>query len=58
VTRALAQGDVQMNGLPYTWEADEMVGGVEESWPNPDPTRSDAIAAERERVHFTMTERA
>ena len=47
-TRALAEGRVQMNGAPYTWEADEMV-----SWLEPRPEDRAAIDAEKSRVHFT-----
>jgi acetoin utilization deacetylase AcuC-like enzyme len=50
-TRAVADGRVRLNGQPYTWEPDEMVQWRE---PKDDPTRDAAVAAERERCHFTV----
>jgi acetoin utilization deacetylase AcuC-like enzyme len=52
-TTALHEGRVSINGEPYVWEADEMV-----HWLTPHPADKAAIAAERERVHFTLTPRA
>jgi hypothetical protein len=54
VTRALAHGRVRSNGSPYAWEADEMVGPADGARPTGDPARAAAVAAERERVHFTV----
>lgn len=50
VTRAVAEGRVRLNGEPYAWEAEDMV-----SRRSPGPDDADAIAAERERCHFTVT---
>ncbi len=51
-TRALAEGHVLLNGEPYRWEPDEMVG-----WRDRDeiPKDAEAIAAERERCHFSLS---
>jgi len=51
-TQAVASGRVLLDGQPYQWEAEEMV-----QWLDPKHTESDreAIAAERERCHFTLT---
>jgi hypothetical protein len=48
-TRLVAEGRVLMNGEPYTWEASELVSLLEEQ-----PLDAEAVAAERERVHFTV----
>lgn len=50
VTHALAAGKVKLNGEPYTWEPEEMI-----QWLNPyqDAVADAAIAAERERCHFS-----
>lgn len=50
-THAVAEGRLRMNGAPYPWEADEMV-----AWVDPSRARGDAeaVAAERERVRFTV----
>jgi len=50
-TRAIAEGRLTLNGAPYTWEADEMVSWLEY---RRDPVDQAAIAAERERCHFTV----
>ena len=50
-TRAVAEGKVKLNGAPYTWEAEEMVR-FREGYELPDD--SEAVAAERERCHFTV----
>lgn len=51
VTRALAEGRVLLNGAHYSWEPEEMV-----EWLNPGHASADAaaVAAERERCHFTL----
>ena len=51
-THALAEGTVKLNGEPYRWEPDEMVRWREEK---DIPSDGEAIAAERERCHFTLT---
>jgi hypothetical protein len=48
-SRLIAEGRVRMNGEPYTWEPSELVSLLEES-----PPDAEAVAAERERVHFTV----
>jgi hypothetical protein len=48
-TTALDRGRVRMNGEPYAWEPDDMV-----DWLQGEPGRAEAIAAERERVRFTV----
>jgi acetoin utilization deacetylase AcuC-like enzyme len=50
-TSALARGKVLMNGVPYTWEADDMV-----AWAHPERARQqeDLVRRERERVSFTV----
>jgi hypothetical protein len=45
----LASGRVRLNGAPYVWEADEMA-----RWLSPHPSDEAAVAAERERVRFTV----
>ncbi len=50
-TRAVAEGRIALNGQPYTWEADEMVSWLEY---RKDPADQAAIAAERERAHFSL----
>lgn len=50
-TRAVASGRVLLNGEPYAWEADEMVAWKE---PPNDPADAAAVAAERDRCHFTV----
>lgn len=50
-TRALADGRVKRNGEPYHWEPDEMVRWRDESLI---PKDAEAVAAERERCHFTL----
>lgn len=50
-TRALAEGTVKLNGEPYQWEPDEMVRWREEK---DIPDDGAAVAAERERCHFTL----
>ncbi len=52
VTLAVAEGRVRMNGAPYRWEADVMVGALASE---PEPTAAAAeVAAERTRVGFEM----
>jgi acetoin utilization deacetylase AcuC-like enzyme len=48
-TRAVVDGRVRLNGEPYRWEPDDMVSRVE-----PAAAELEAIAAERERCHFTV----
>ncbi len=48
-TRLVADGHVRLNGERYTWEAEDMV-----SRRAPMVDDSQAIAAERERCHFTV----
>lgn len=50
-TRAVAEGRMLLNGVPYAWEADEMV-----KWLHPRHDEDDqvAIAREREASHFTL----
>ncbi|GAC1344191.1 MAG: hypothetical protein NVSMB23_18800 [Myxococcales bacterium] len=48
-TLLLAAGRVRINGAPYAWEADEMV-----RWLLPRPIDEASVAAERDRVHFTL----
>jgi hypothetical protein len=48
---AVANGRVQLDGKPYSWEADEMV-----SWLAPHAHDEEATAAERARVHFSIGE--
>jgi acetoin utilization deacetylase AcuC-like enzyme len=48
-TRMVAEGRVRLEGQPYAWEADDMVSRRE-----PMPPDADAVAAERERCHFTV----
>lgn len=50
-TRAIAEGRVQLNGQLYEWEADEMVRWQDGHVPDDGP----AVAAERERCHFTLS---
>jgi hypothetical protein len=50
-THALAEGTVKLNGEPYRWEPDEMVRWREEK---DIPQDAEAIAAERDRCHFTL----
>ncbi|MBL8956654.1 MAG: histone deacetylase [Myxococcaceae bacterium] len=50
-TRLVAEGRVRLNGEPYAWEADPMV-----RWLKPrEDVDDDAVAAERDRCHFTVT---
>jgi hypothetical protein len=49
LTLAVAEGRVTMNGERYTWEAHEMV-----HWLDGRPADADAVARERERVHFEI----
>lgn len=51
-TTALSEGRVLMNDEPYKWEADEMV-----HWLDARPGDAEAIAAERDRVTFTIVPR-
>ncbi|WP_342378339.1 histone deacetylase [Myxococcus stipitatus] len=51
-TRAVADGRVVLDGEPYRWEPADMVLRLE-----PQPLDTDAIAAERERCHFTVEPR-
>jgi len=51
-TAALDEGRVLMNGNPYAWEADEMAFWLRES-----PAEPGEVAAERERVKFTLVPR-
>lgn len=46
---AVKDGRVQMNGEPYRWEPDDMAHWLDEG-----PKDLDSIAAERERVRFTL----
>ncbi len=48
-TRRMAEGRVRLNGEPYAWEPDDMVSRRE-----PMTDDAEAIAAERERAHFTV----
>jgi len=48
-TRRVAKGHVRLNGQPYVWEAEDMV-----SRRAPGSNDAEAIAAERERCHFTV----
>jgi hypothetical protein len=48
-TTALDQGRVRMNGEPYAWEPDDMA-----LWLRDPPSDPAAVAAERERVRFTV----
>ena len=50
-TRAIAEGRVLLDGVPYAWEPDEIVSWLEY---RRDPVDQVAIAAERERCHFTL----
>jgi acetoin utilization deacetylase AcuC-like enzyme len=50
-TRALADGRVKLDGQPYRWEPDEMVRWRDESLA---PDDAGAVAAERERCHFSL----
>jgi acetoin utilization deacetylase AcuC-like enzyme len=50
-TTALDQGRVRMNGEPYAWEPDEMAHWIRD--PPGDPA---LVAAERERVRFTVVD--
>jgi hypothetical protein len=52
-TRAVAEGRVNRNGMPYPWEADDMVSWLDGSTP-----AEDAVRAERERVRFQLRARA
>lgn len=52
-TRAVAEGRVLLNGAPYAWEAEEMVRWRDDS---ARPDDAEAVAAERERCHFTVRE--
>lgn len=49
-TRAVAEGRVHLNHAPYVWEPDEMVRWQDTHLPDD----SDAVAAERDRCHFTI----
>lgn len=49
MTRAVVDGRVRLNGEPYSWEPDDMVSRLE-----PAAGDAEAIAAERERCHFTV----
>lgn len=49
VTRAIAEGRVRMNGEPYAWEPDVMLHR-----PDGPPPEDPRVAAERERVRFTL----
>jgi acetoin utilization deacetylase AcuC-like enzyme len=55
-TRALAEGRVRLNGVPYTWEADAMVQLRKEEAPDqsPDQSMAQKVAAARESSHFTV----
>jgi acetoin utilization deacetylase AcuC-like enzyme len=46
---AIADGRVSLDGRPYSWEADEMI-----FWLEPHAQHEDRVAAERERVRFTV----
>jgi hypothetical protein len=48
-TLAVSDGRVLMNGVPYTWEADEMAYWLRES-----PAEAGEVERERERVRFTV----
>lgn len=48
-TRAVAEGRVRLDGQPYPWEPDDMLCRLQ-----PVPMDTDAVAAERERCHFTV----
>ena len=52
LTRAVAEGEVRLNGQPYVWEATDMT-----TWAtDPDSERRAMIDAERDRAVFTMSE--
>ncbi len=51
ITHALSAGRVQLNGQPYVWEPEEMIQWLH---PREDPEADAAIAAERDRCHFTL----
>ena len=48
-TRLVAEGRVAMNGEPYVWEASDLVSLLQ-----PELGDAEAVAQERERVHFTV----
>ncbi len=50
-TRAVAEGRVQLNGKPYTWEAEDMVHWLV---PQEDDARRAAIARACETAHFAL----
>ncbi len=52
-TRAIADGRVLLNGEPYAWEPEEMVRWRDDALR---PDDGPAVAAERERSHFTVRE--
>ncbi len=52
-TQAVSEGRVLMDGIPYAWEADEMVMWLRES-----PAEPGEVEAERDRVRFTVVPRA
>jgi acetoin utilization deacetylase AcuC-like enzyme len=52
-TIAVAEGRVRMDGTPYAWEADEMAYWLRES-----PADAGEVERERERVRFSLDERA
>ncbi len=52
-TQAVAEGRVLLNGEPYAWEADEMA-----YWLQKPSAQAGEVARERERVRFTLLERA
>jgi hypothetical protein len=49
-THAVADGRVLLEGVPYEWEADEMVSYR----PEHRPQDAEAVAAARDRAHFTV----
>ena len=53
-TRAVAEGQVTLNGEPYAWEPEAMVRWLQ---PEAHPVDHAAIAAERERCRFAVRSR-
>jgi hypothetical protein len=53
-TVAIDEGRVSLDGAPYPWEAEEMALWLAGRG---DPARPEAIRGERERAHFTVSER-
>ncbi|HUK65213.1 MAG TPA: histone deacetylase [Anaeromyxobacteraceae bacterium] len=53
-TSAVSEGRVHLQGLPYAWEADEMILWLR----GPPEGHRDEVARERARCHFTVSPRA